>query len=145
MGCANQDLERPHRVEFSRARLAASRRRVAGGAGQVMVRSLELQPAGAGLHALLVAIPPGLGERVRPDFAFEFVAFARFLEALSEDAALTVHDLIAASIAEAQPADALVFSISTGLWPSDLDDVLSNCVETAALSMLHWVAEPVAT
>lgn len=93
---------------------------------------------------VVVAIPAGLPGRVRPDFTFEFVAFARFLEALSEDAALTVHDLIAASIAEAQPADALVFSISTGLWPSDLDDVLSNCIETAAVSMLQWVAKPVA-
>ena len=37
-------------------------------------------------------------------------------------------------------SEALVFSISTGLWTSDLDYVLSGCVEKIALSMLEWVA-----
>jgi hypothetical protein len=90
---------------------------------------------------IVAAIPPVLHARLRPDFAFEFVAFARFLGALDEGGALTVHDLMAAAIREAQLSEALVFSISTGLWPSDQDHVLSCCVEKTALSMLEWVAE----
>jgi|ERR1035438_187035 hypothetical protein len=90
---------------------------------------------------IVTVVPPELRARLRPDFAFEFVAFARFLGALSEEGALTVHDLIAAAIRESQSSDALVFSISTGLWTSDLDHALSCCVEKIALSMLEWVAE----
>jgi hypothetical protein len=90
---------------------------------------------------IVAVIPPELHARLRPDFAFEFVAFARFLGALNEGGALTVHDLMAAAIREAQLSEALVFSISTGLWPSDQDRVLSCCVEKIALSMLEWVAE----
>jgi hypothetical protein len=89
---------------------------------------------------IVAVVPPELRARLRPDFAFEFVAFARFLGALSEDGALTVHDLITAGITD-HPADALVFSISTGLWTSDQDYVLSDCVERIAMSMLQWLAE----
>ena len=90
---------------------------------------------------IVAVLPPELRMRLRPDFAFEFVAFARFLGALSEAAALTVHDLMTAAIRETESSEALVFSISTGLWTSDLDHVLSSCVEKIALSMLEWVAE----
>jgi len=90
---------------------------------------------------IVAVIPPELRERMRPDFAFEFVAFGRFLGALSEGGALTVHDLMAAAIRGTPCSQALVFSISTGLWTSDLDHILSFCVEKVALSMLEWVAE----
>jgi len=90
---------------------------------------------------VLAVLPRELRARLRPEFAFEFVAFLRFLEALSESGALTVHDLITAGIAEAHPSDALIFSISTGLWTSDQEHVLSACVEKVAISMLEWIAE----
>ena len=93
---------------------------------------------------IVAVVPPELRARVRPDFAFEFVAFARFLGALSEEGALTVHDLIAAAIRESPSFEALVFCVSTGLWTSDLDHVLSCCVEKIALSMLEWVGETAA-
>lgn len=89
---------------------------------------------------IVAVIPPELRARLRPDFAFEFVAFARFLGALDEGGALTVHDLMEAAIRGSQSAEALVFSISTGLWTSDLDHVLSCCVEKVASSMLEWAA-----
>jgi hypothetical protein len=54
---------------------------------------------------------------------------------------LTVHDLMAAAIREAPFSEALVFSIGTGLWTSDRDQVLSCCIEKIALSMLEWAAE----
>src|ERR1039457_202049 len=71
----------------------------------------------------------------------EVLAFSSFLGAVSESAAITVHDRIAAAIEESSPADSLVFSLCTGLWPSDLDPVLSQCVETIAMSLLPWLAE----
>jgi hypothetical protein len=90
---------------------------------------------------ILVVVPPEVRTYLRPEFAFGYVAFVRFLGALGEDSALTVHDLITAAITAAHPCDSLVFSISTGLWMSDLDHVLSICVEKIAMSMLQWIAE----
>jgi len=49
-----------------------------------------------------------------------------------------------AAIRESESSEALVFSIGTGLWNSDLDHVLSCCVEKIALSMLEWVGETAA-
>ena len=95
----------------------------------------------AGPAEVLAVIPAGLRPRLRPEFAFEFLAFASFLGAVSESAAITVQDRIAAAMEESSPADSLVFSLCTGLWPSDLDPVLSQCVETIAMSLLPWLAE----
>jgi hypothetical protein len=90
---------------------------------------------------IVAVVPPEMRARLRADFAFEFVAFARFLDALSEPAALTVHDQMEAAIRESESSEVLVFSIGTGLWTSDLDHVLSCCVEKVALSMLEWLGQ----
>src|ERR1017187_8935262 len=95
----------------------------------------------AGPAEVVVVIPAELRSRLRPEFAFEFLAFSSFLGAVSESAANTVQDRIAAAMEESSPADSLVFSLCTGLWPSDLDPVLSQCVETIAMSLLPWLAE----
>ena len=91
----------------------------------------------AGPAALVVVVPVELRARLRPDFAFEFLAFARFLGAIGESAAMTVHDRMAAAIEETSDADSLVFAVGTGLWASDRDHVLSQCIETIAVSLLQ--------
>ena len=90
---------------------------------------------------VLAVIPAEVRSRLRPEFAFEFLAFASFLGAVSESAAITVQDRIAAAIEESSAADSLVFSLCTGLWPSDRDPVLSQCIETIAMSLLPWLEE----
>jgi len=108
--------------------------------GDCAVALIYCNDSRTGPVEIVTVIPPELRARLRPDFAFEFVAFARFLGALSEGGALAVHDLMAAATQGTPFSEALVFSISTGLWTSDLDYVLSGCVERIALSMLEWVA-----
>jgi hypothetical protein len=90
---------------------------------------------------VLAVIPAELRPRLRPEFAFEFLAFSSFLDAVGESAAITVQERIAAAMEESPKADSLVFSLCTGLWPSDLDAVLSQCVETIATSLLAWLAD----
>ncbi|MFN7996477.1 MAG: hypothetical protein U0Q18_22890 [Bryobacteraceae bacterium] len=106
------------------------------GLGMIYCDETRTGPAG-----IISVIPSCLRPRLRPDFAFEFVGFARFIGALSEDSALTVHDLIQAAIAETEPPDGLAFSLSTETWASDLDHVLSECVEQMALGMMQWISE----
>jgi hypothetical protein len=91
----------------------------------------------AGPAALVVVVPAELRAGLRPDFAFEFLAFGRFLGAISEAAAMTVHDRMADAIEETSGSDSLVFAVGTGLWASDRDHVLSQCIETIAVSLLQ--------
>lgn len=95
----------------------------------------------AGPAEVLAVIPAEFRSRLRPEFAFEFLAFASFLEAIGESAAITLQDRIGAAIEESPAVDSLVFSLCTGLWPSDRDPVLSRCIETIAMSLLPWLAE----
>jgi hypothetical protein len=95
----------------------------------------------AGPAEVLAVIPAEFRSRLRPEFAFEFLAFASFLGGIGESAAITVQDRIAAAIEESSAADSMVFSLCTGLWPSDRDPVLSQCIETIAMSLLPWLAE----
>ena len=90
---------------------------------------------------VLAVVPAEFRSRLRPEFAFEFLAYASFLGAIGESAAITVQDRITAAIAESPATDALVFSLCTGLWPSDRDPALSRCIETIATSLLPWLAE----
>ena len=95
----------------------------------------------AGPAEVLAVIPAEFRSRLRPEFAFEFLAFASFLGGIGESATITVQDRIAAAIEESSAADSMVFSLCTGLWPSDRDPVLSQCIETIAMSLLPWLAE----
>jgi hypothetical protein len=90
---------------------------------------------------VLAVIPAELRPRLRPEFAFEFLAFASFLGAISESTAIDVQERIAAAIEESSAENSLVFSLCTGLWPSDRDPVLSRCIETIAMGLLPWMAE----
>ena len=95
----------------------------------------------AGPAEVLAVVPGEFRSRLRPEFAFEFLAYASFLGAISESAAITVQDQITAAIAESSASDSLVFSLCTGLWPSDRDPALSQCIETIATSLLTWLPE----
>ena len=95
----------------------------------------------AGPAEVLAVVPAELRPRLRSEFAFEFLAFASFLGAVSESAAATLQERITAAMDESSPDDSLVFSLCTGLWPSDRDAALSQCIETIAGSVLPWLAE----
>ena len=96
----------------------------------------------AGPAEVLAVIPAELRSRLRPEFAFEFLAFASFLGAIGDAAAITLQDRITAAMEESPATDSLVFSLCTGMWPTDRDPVLSQCIETIAMSLLPWMAEP---
>jgi hypothetical protein len=91
---------------------------------------------------IVLVIPAERRARLRPEFAFEFVAFAGFLGSLgSLGADLAVHDHIINALAESGREDSLVFSISTGLADSERDLMLSRCVEKLAVAMLEWMGD----
>ena len=88
---------------------------------------------------LITIIPAERRSSLRPDFAFELVAFASFLGSVGRGADLAISEGIESALAETSDSDSLVFSIGTGLWANDLDLVLSRCVEKIAVAMLDWL------
>jgi hypothetical protein len=88
---------------------------------------------------IVAVLPAHRRPRLRQDFAFEFLSFARFLGAVDAGSELTVHEAMTAAIAESCEMDSLVFSIESGLWPSDRDHVLSECAEAIAMTLLEWL------
>jgi len=105
------------------------------------VAAIYCDESKAGPAEILAVLPASRRARLRDEFAFEFLAFARFLASMGAGAELQVHDAIAAALAEANRSETMVFSISSGLWPSDLDPVLSCCVEKLAVTLCHWLQE----
>jgi hypothetical protein len=105
------------------------------------VAMLYCDESKAGPAEIVIVVPAKHRTRLREDFAFEFVAFASFLGCLGAGADLSVHQRINAALAETSETDSLVFSVSSGLWESDLDYVLSRCVEKVAVAMLSWLEE----
>ncbi len=103
------------------------------------VVSIYCDQSKTGPAELVAVIPASRRSELREDFAFEFLAFAHFLGSVSAAAELQVHDAIATAIGEYRDPHSLVFSISTGLWPTDLDHVLSHCVEKVAVTLCEWL------
>ena len=102
------------------------------------VASIYCHDSKVGPAEIVAVIPPSRRAKLREEFAFDFVSFARFLGSLGEGAELQVHEAITSAIAEQDGSGALVFSISSGLWPSDFEHVLSRCVEKVALTLCQW-------
>jgi hypothetical protein len=105
------------------------------------VASIYCDESKAGPAEILAVIPADRRSHLRDEFAFEFLTFARFLGSLGAGSELQVHDAIESAIAEQRAPNVFIFSISSGLWPSDLDPVLSLCVEKVAVTLCQWLNE----
>jgi hypothetical protein len=103
------------------------------------VATIYCEESKAGPVEIVAILPAERRSQLRPEFAFEFLAFAGFLGSLGGGAELEVSEGMAAALDESSVSDSLVFSISTGLWASDLDPVLSLCVEQTTVSILRWL------
>lgn len=104
------------------------------------VASLYDNESKAGPAEILAVIPARRRARLREDFAFEFLAFARFLGAITPGAELQAHDAMVAALAD-DAGSSCVFSISSGLLAADVDPVLSRCAETVAVTLGRWMAQ----
>jgi hypothetical protein len=94
---------------------------------------------------IVAVVPAGRRSRLRDEFAFEFLAFARFLGLLSAEDELEVHEAVVAALTNREDGESIVFSISSAIWPGELDPTLSRCVEKVALTLGQWLDEPTAS
>src|SRR5215467_8990266 len=95
----------------------------------------------AGPAEILAIIPGDRRARVREEFAFEFLSFARFLGSISAGAELEVHEAITAALSNEPPSTDCIFSISSGVLSGDLDLLVSRCAERIAVTLCWWMAD----
>jgi len=107
-----------------------------------VVSTIYCEESKAGPVEIVAVIPAERRSELRPEFAFEFLAFAGFLGSLGGGAELEVSEGVETALEESSVSDSLAFSISTGLWSSDLDHVLSRCVEQTTIAVLRWLRKP---
>ena len=103
------------------------------------VATIYCEESKAGPVEIVAIIPAKRRSQLRPEFAFEFLTFAGFLGSLGGGAELEVSEGVETALEESSVSDSLVFSISTGLWSSDVDHVLSLCVEQTTIAVLRWL------
>jgi hypothetical protein len=106
-----------------------------------VIASIYCNESKAGPAEILAVLSRNRRSRLRDEFAFEFLAFARFLGALNIGAEFQVHEAIASALADEHHSRDLVFSIGSVIWPGDLDRALSCCVEKIAITVCQWLDE----
>jgi hypothetical protein len=89
---------------------------------------------------IVLAVPRQRRPKLRPDFAFEFVSFLRFLHAATAGSEMALHDHVDEALRTAAPNASLVFSINTRHVVPEIGVVLSAHIEELAQGMLEWLA-----
>lgn len=103
---------------------------------------LDIEGSPGGPLEVILAIPAQRRARIRPDLAFEFVAFLGFLKGLENPGSeMAIHDYIQRVLGEADEPSTLVFSIETRFVVPESRMLISEQAEKLAMSMIAWMAE----
>lgn len=110
-----------------------------GDAGLLLI---DMEGSPGGPLEVVAVIPAHRRARVRPEFAFEFASFVRFLEGPeSSGSELAIHDYIERTLRETDPSRTLIFSIEARFEEPEIRLLVAPQVEAAALSMIAWMTE----
>jgi hypothetical protein len=103
---------------------------------------LDFEGSPGGPLEVVLVVPAQRRARIRPDMAFEFVAFLGFLRGLEHPGSeLAIHDYILRALEEADRRSTLVFSIETRFALPESRMSISRQAERAAMSMIAWMEE----
>lgn len=107
--------------------------------GDCVVSLLYCDESKSGPAEVTIVVPEHRRVLLRQDFAFEALAFLGFLGVIPQAGNVAVHDGIQDALKAAEANESLVFTVSTGLWPSDCDLALSLCTENIAAAAMDWL------
>ena len=103
---------------------------------------LDTEGSPGGPLEVVLAIPARRRARMRPDMAFELVAFLSFLRGLEKPGSeMAIHDYIQRVLEEADRLSTLVFSIETRFVVPESRMLISQQAERLAMTMIAWMAE----
>jgi hypothetical protein len=103
---------------------------------------LDLEGSPGGPLQVLLVVPASRRARLRPELAFEFVSFLRFLEGAENlGTELAIHDYVQHVLEEPGPPATLIFSIETRVTLPEERLLLSQQAGKVAMSMIAWLPE----
>ena len=103
---------------------------------------LDIEGSPGGPLEVILAIPAQRRTRIRPELAFEFVAFLGFLKGLENPGSeMAIHDYVQRVLGEAGEPRDLVFSIETRFFVPESRMLISEQAARLAMSMIAWMAE----
>jgi hypothetical protein len=110
--------------------------------GDAGLAVIDMEGSPGGPLQIILVVPAQRLPRVRPDLAFEFVSFVRFLEGPETvGSELAIHDYIQNVLARVAEPKTLVFSLESRYVLPEYHIVLSEQAEKLAMSMIAWTAE----
>lgn len=89
--------------------------------------------------AAVFAIPASRRPHARPDLAFEFASFLKFLRILDAGSELSLHDSVAEALASAPAGEALAFCVIAPDVDYETSIVLSPHVERVCALLVEWM------
>jgi hypothetical protein len=110
--------------------------------GDAGLAVIDMEGSPGGPLEIILVVPAQRRAKVRPDLAFEFVSFLRFLEGPeSLGSEMAIHDYIEGALSEAGKPATLIFSIQTRFVLPEAHIPISQQAERLAMSMTAWMAE----
>ncbi len=91
---------------------------------------------------MVLVVPACRRAKVRPELAFEFVSFVRFLEGPDAPGTeLAIHDYIQQVLEKPADGSTLVFSIEARPLLPELHMPIAQHAEHIAMSMIEWMSQ----
>ncbi len=110
--------------------------------GDAGLATIDLEGSPAGPLAVSLVVPAQRRAHLRPEFAFEFVSFLRFLEGhVSSGAELPIHDYVQRVLTETAKATTLVFAVETRPVEVETEVFLHEQVERLTMGVIAWMGE----
>ena len=110
--------------------------------GDSCLATLDLEGVPGGPVEILLVVPAERRLKIRPEFAFEFTAFTRFLEGpASQGTEQALHDGIERILMEAPQDTTVVISVETRFIAPDVHILTAQACERLAMSMVAWASE----
>ena len=110
--------------------------------GDAGIGVVDLEGSPGGPLEVIAVIPGARIKKLRPEFAFEFVAFLRFLEGPeSLGSELALHDYIEKILSTARGSKTIVFSIERRFGGQEIHVAMSRHVGKLIMSMIAWIDE----
>jgi hypothetical protein len=103
---------------------------------------LDIEGSPGGPLEVVLAVPAQRRARIRPDMAFEYVAFLGFLRGLEKPGSeMAIHDYMQRVLEEADRRSTLVFSMETRFVVPESRMSISQQAERLAMTMIAWMEE----
>jgi hypothetical protein len=103
---------------------------------------LDLEGSPGGPLQIVLVVPACRRARLRPELAFEFVSFVRFLEGPEAPGTdLAIHDYIQQVLEKPDDRTTLIFSIEARPLMAELQMPIAEQAERIAMSMIEWMSQ----